>query len=114
MLTIEALRAWGADTDDGLRRCMNNEAFYLRLVEKSARDGTCDRLKEAVEAGDREKAFELAHALKGMYANLALTPLSAPLSEITELLRARTQTDYAPLIGEITAQKKKLDALAAG
>ena len=49
-----------------------------------------------------------------MYANLALTPLSAPLSEITELLRSRTETDYASLLEEIVAQKKKLDALAAG
>lgn len=23
MLTIEKLRAWGADTEDGLRKCMN-------------------------------------------------------------------------------------------
>ncbi len=39
MLTIEKLRAWGADTEDGLRRCMNNEAFYLRLAEVlAARD----------------------------------------------------------------------------
>ena len=38
MLTIDALRAYGADVDDGLRRCMNNEGFYLKLVEKAAAD----------------------------------------------------------------------------
>ena len=51
MLTIDALRAYGADVDDGLRRCMNNEGFYLKLVEKAAADPSVDRLKEAVEAG---------------------------------------------------------------
>ena len=114
MLTLDALREYGADVSEGMGRCLNNEAFYLRMVGMAVKDEKIAALSDAVEKGDFEQGFELAHALKGMYANLALTPLSAPLSEITELLRARTQTDYAPLIGEITAQKKKLDALAAG
>ena len=36
MLTIDALREFGADVDDGLARCMNNESFYLMLVRKAA------------------------------------------------------------------------------
>ena len=32
MLTIDALKALGADTEEGLSRCYGNEAFYLRLV----------------------------------------------------------------------------------
>ena len=108
MLTIEALRAWGADTDDGLRRCMNNEAFYLRLVEKSARDGTCDRLKEAVEAGDREKAFELAHVLKGVTANLALTPMQKPVTDMSDLLKAHAEADYAALLADVLAARDGL------
>ena len=55
MLTIDALRAYGADVDDGLRRCMNNEGFYLKLVEKAAADPSFDRLKEAVEGGDLDQ-----------------------------------------------------------
>ena len=108
MLTIDALRAWGADTDDGLRRCMNNEAFYLRLVEKSARDGTCDKLKEAVEAGDREKAFELAHALKGVTANLALTPLQKPVTDMSDLLKAHAEADYTALLADVLAARDGL------
>ena len=30
MLTVAALREFGANTEEGLSRCMNNEAFYLR------------------------------------------------------------------------------------
>ncbi len=101
MLTVEALRKWGADTDDGLKRCMNNEAFFLNLVGRVAQDPSFDGLKAAVEAGDLEKGFELAHALKGMSANLSLTPICNPVQEITELLRNRTQTDYSALLEEI-------------
>ena len=108
MLTIEKLRAWGADVDEAMARCLNNEAFYLRLVDKGLQDPSFDRLKEAIAAGDLDKAFEAAHALKGVLANLALTPILDPVREITELLRARTQTDYVPLLTDIDEQKARL------
>ncbi len=111
MLTIDALRAYGADVDDGLRRCMNNEGFYLKLVEKAAADPSFDQLKEAVEGGDLGRGFELAHALKGVTANLSLTPVETPVREITELLRNRTETDYGPYLDRIGEAREKLTKL---
>ena len=111
MLTIDALRELGADVDDGLARCMNNESFYLMLVQKAVKDPNVDRLPEAIAAGDPGKAFEAAYALKGVMANLALTPIFKPVQEITELLRSRTDTDYAPLLSEISAQRDSLTQL---
>jgi len=111
MLNIEAMRGWGADVDEALVRCLNNESFYLMLVQKAVQDPNFDRLPEAVAAGDLEKAFEAAHALKGVLANLALTPILKPVQEITELLRSRTETDYAPLLSEIRTRRDSLTAL---
>ena len=108
MLTIEKLRDWGANVDEAMERCLNNEAFYLRLADKALQDPNFDRLKDAIGAGDLDKAFEAAHALKGVMANLALTPILDPVRGITELLRSRTQTDYAPLLAEIDEQKARL------
>ena len=108
MLTIEQLRDWGANVDEALVRCLNNEAFYLRLADKALQDPGFDRLKDAVGTGDLDKAFEAAHALKGVMANLALTPILDPVREMTELLRSRTQTDYAPFLAEIDEQKARL------
>ena len=108
MITIETLRTWGANVEEGLGRCLSNEAFYLRLVDKALQDPSFDRLKEAVAAGDLEKGFEAAHALKGVMANLALTPILTPVQEITELLRNRTQADYTPLLAEIDARRSEL------
>ena len=88
MLTIETLRAYGANVNEGLARCLNNEAFYLRLVKMSAMDKNFDRLNEALDAGDRQAAFEAAHALKGAIGNLALTPILEPVSALTELRSA--------------------------
>ena len=71
-------------------------------------DPSFDRLPEAVSEGNLDKAFEAAHALKGVMANLALTPILQPVQEITELLRSRTEADYAPLISEIRSQRENL------
>ena len=108
MLTIEKLRDWGADVDEALERCLNNEAFYLRLVDKALQDPNFDRLKDAVASGDLDKGFEAAHALKGVMANLALTPILVPVQEITELFRSRTQADYTPFLTAIEDRKARL------
>lgn len=107
-MTVNDLKTYGADTEEGLRRCMNNESFYLRLVKMIPGDASFPKLYDAVENGDLDIAFEAAHALKGSTTNLALTPISAPVIEITELLRARTQTDYSALIDQIREARDEL------
>ena len=87
MITIQKLAEFGADTDSGLKRCMNNEAFYLRLVGLELNDSNFETLRQAIDAGDPGKAFEAAHALKGAVGNLSLTPISEPVSLLTEALR---------------------------
>ena len=93
MITIEKLNAFGANTTEGLERCCGNQA------------------KTALEAGDLDSAFQSAHALKGVLGNLSLTPMYKKSVEITELLRSRTQTDYAPLLAELFEMKDELAAL---
>lgn len=108
---IEELRAYGANVDEGLGRCMGMEALYLRLVASTGSDANFDRLSNALAAGDLDTAFEASHALKGVLANLALTPLTEPMSELCELLRARTEMDYAPLMATIEERRAELLAL---
>lgn len=87
MITIETLNAYGADIKSGLARCMNNEAFYLRMVNMELKDQNFAKLAAAMAVGDATGAFEAAHAIKGAAGNLSLTPIFAPVSELTELLR---------------------------
>ncbi len=111
MLTIEALRSFGADTDDGLNRCMNNEAMYLQLVGMGLGDANFDKLAAAVEAGDRQTAFEAVHTLKGVMGNLSLTPLYEKTSEMTELLRAGKDADYPAYLEEILRMRDDILSL---
>ena len=98
MLTIDNLKEFGANTEEGLARCLNNEGFYLNLVKSVQNDTNIAVLKDAIAANDLDTAFEAAHALKGVLGNLSLTPVLEPCAEITELLRARADADYAPLL----------------
>ena len=90
MLTIETLKEFGANVNEGLNRCMNNESFYLMLIGKALADNRLEQLEEQLSNKDLDGAFESAHALKGMYANLSLTPLSKPIIEIVHFVYHNT------------------------
>lgn len=111
MLTIDALKQLGCDTDDGLSRCMGNEAFYFKLIGKVIDDKNFQALEDAVAAKDLDKAFDAAHSLKGVLGNLALTPVYQPVYEITELLRERKDMDYSEYLKTISEKRKELAAL---
>ena len=79
MAKLEDLRSFGANVDEGLNRCVNNEEFYLKMVKKAADDTSYEDLAKAIKEKDLDQAFEIAHALKGVLSNLALTPMSEPV-----------------------------------
>ncbi len=114
MITIEGLREFGADADTALKRCLGNEAFYLKQINKVLEDDSFDMLKSSVESNDLDAAFEMAHALKGVWGNLGLIPLFEPVAEMTEHLRNKADKDYSDYVDLIdnrinTLRKMKED-----
>ena len=114
MLTIDSLKAYGANVGEGLARCMNMEPFYLKVVGmvKDDVDGSFAKLKAAMAEQDTEKTFEAAHALKGSIGNLSLTPIYVPICEMTEMLRGKTEMpDVTAVYGRVKdalAEARKL------
>lgn len=108
MLTIDRLKEFGANVEEGLRRCCGDETFYLGLVNQIVNDKSVDELKVALDNAYYEGAFEVAHALKGMYGNLSLTPIYEPVCVITELLRAKTDMDYSEIYERIVKARQQL------
>ena len=96
MITLDSLKAYGANTAEGLTRCMNMEAFYLKIVGMILEDPNFGRLQAAMEARDAVAAFEASHALKGATGNAALTPIFEPASALTERLRGNTDARWTP------------------
>ena len=111
MITVETLKEYGADVNQGLTRCAGNEALYLRLVQMILTELSSETLGDALQNGDLEKAFEAAHKLKGGVCNLALTPIADPLCELTELLRNKTPGNYGALYSRIVDKTKELSSL---
>lgn len=112
MLSVEKLNEFGANTNEALERCMNNEEFYIMLVEKALKDDSLERLDSALKSGNLDEGFEIAHSLRGVLGNLSLTPLYEVIVEITELLRSRTQTDYSPYMEKAFSIKNRLIELS--
>ena len=110
MLTLDALKTYGANVNEGMTRCMNNEQFYFRMIGLVLKDTSVEKLEKALTEQDLTAAFEAAHALKGVVGNLALDPIYQPATELTELLRAGKEGDYAAYLAQI---KEAFSALAA-
>ena len=65
MITLEALKSFGADTEKGLAMCMGNEALYLRLAGSVPGEERFDALSDAIKKGDLDAAFDAAGRLCG-------------------------------------------------
>ena len=111
MPAIEKVKEYGAEVEKGLARCGNNEALYWRLVNMMIDELASGALGEALKKGDLDKAFDIAHKLKGGVNNLALTPISGPLGELTDLLRNKRPGDYDGRYAEIVLKTNELAEL---
>ena len=63
-----------------------------KFIVKFWDDDSYSNLCLAMQNGQREEAFRAAHTLKGVSANLGFSRLLASAGELTELLRAETET----------------------
>ena len=100
-MTIDELSALGANTTEGLARCAGMEAFYLQLIPKALDAGKFTELDNLLKEKKYDEAFEVAHSLKGVLANLSLTPVFEPVSEITEGLRTKKDLNYEELLNKM-------------
>ncbi len=83
----EKLSAQGCDMEATMVRFLNDEEFYEQCFKKVIDDKDFDELKTALDNHDTVKAFECAHTLKGVIANMGLAPMSGVIHRIVEPLR---------------------------
>lgn len=97
MLTIERLKELGVDTESGLANCMNNEKFYIKMVEIVIKDSKFDKLDKAIADKSLWEAFEAAFALRGITFSTGLTPLFEPLDRLLNMLEHEKDADHASI-----------------
>ena len=96
---LEKLRAWGCDLDGALERFLGDE------------DESFDGLKEALAEDERKKAFDCAHTLKGVFANMGITPMFDTVEKIVEPLRAGINDGLMPVYEELSREREHLRSI---
>ena len=84
---IGRLEKWGASPREAIRRMLDDQALYQKLLAGFYKDRDYDRLAELVQKQDYREAFCVAHKMKGSVLFLNLNPLGQDLSVLTKLLR---------------------------
>ena len=75
------------DFSGGLALNGNDPSFYLAHLRRFAQDTSLLPLSDALAQGDVHQAFLLAHTLKGLSAQLAVTCVYRPAAVLCDLLR---------------------------
>ncbi len=78
----------GSNASEIIKRLGGDSSLVIRFLSKFQADGSFGQLCSALDSGETETAFRMAHTLKGLSANLGLQTLYEQASNVTELLRA--------------------------
>lgn len=84
----DMLKEKGVNVDKALERMKGNKDAYKSFLTEFFEDPDFENLKIEIMAGNARNAFEYAHGLKGMAANLGLDEVHNKLSILVEILRA--------------------------
>lgn len=105
MTLQELYQSIGCDYEQAAR-VLRMDKLIDKHIRKFTTNGVVEALLAAGETMDATALFETAHAVKGVCANLGLTPLANAAAEITEEFRpghGRTLSD-----AEISEKLRKL------
>jgi len=109
---IEDVALLGADTEEGLSRCMDNPKLYERMLKKLPKVVNEVPVMPYVESGDLDTALSNAHTLKGVVGNLSLIPLYDNYTEIVNLFRSDRVESATDLLAEtLEIQQKFLECI---
>lgn len=109
--TLQKLEAAGVDVEGAIERFLGNMEMYNHFLEKFVDDENYTKLVKAVDAGDAQKAFTAAHALKGTCGNLSLIALYDEAFKITEDLREGNLDAARAKMPELKEEYKKIITL---
>ena len=110
MELFEELRALGVDIDDGMKRLMNNEGLYKRMLGLFVKTLKSQYVPVDFDAADFTEAIEKAHSIKGTAGNLSITPLYEAYNEILTLLRTGKPEEARPILERIIPVQNEIMA----
>ena len=91
----------GIDLVDGLKRVAGNRPLYRNLLLKfrQSQADAAQEIRQALAAGDRQRAERIAHTIKGIAGSIGAKELQAAAAAVEQRVRdanpAHTQTDLS-------------------
>lgn len=104
----EHMDTYGADTTATMERFLDDEDMYLKCLHIFSTDSGFADLAAALEKKNYTAAFESAHMLKGVAANLGLTPLYDKICILVEALRRQDYAHTAQQYQNICTEKEQM------
>lgn len=86
-MIFQTLEKWGCDVEGALDRFLDDKELYMTCLQTVIEDRAFEELGVALEEKKTQEAFDYAHTLKGVFANLGLTPMLSVVEQIVEPLR---------------------------
>lgn len=90
---INELTSLGCDMEGTMERFLNNEELFFKCLGKALNDKSFKELGTSLEEKNCETGFDHAHNLKGLIANMGLTPMLDEIVKIVEPLRNKEFND---------------------
>ncbi len=103
---IEELTAYGCDTAGAIERFVNNEAMYIKFLNKFLDDPSFSQVKPSME--DDEAFLKTTHTLKGVAGNLGFTPLYDTAAYMVERCRAGEPDEGRACYGRLEQQYNEI------
>ena len=107
-MIFQTLEEWGCDIDGALERFLDDKELYMTCLETVINDGNFAKLGVALEEENVPQAFDYAHTLKGVFANLGLTPMFMIVETIVEPLRAGSASHLEEPYEKLMASNEQL------
>lgn len=112
-MLLEELKNWGCDIDGAMERFVGDEELYKTCLYTVLDDKAFTGLGEALRTNKVKEAFDYAHTLKGVLANMGLTPMYDVTVRLVEPLRAGNQEGLFPVYEELLQTKDMLARMLA-
>lgn len=108
MNVLDDLRDWGCDVEGALERFVGDEELYRVCLNTVLSDKAFAGLGAALKDGDVQEAFDHAHTLKGVLANMGLTPMYDITVDLVEPLRSGKADNLLSVYEKLMEAKEKL------
>ncbi len=107
---LNELKDLGVNVEEGVKRLMDNEALYVKMLGKFLNAVENSNVMACFESGDLDAAVSKAHNLKGVTGNLSITPLYKGYTDVVALLRAGKPDEARQALEDILPVQEKIVA----